>query len=304
MLHRTTTDAPESLEIHVLGAGKGESIILNWPGDHWGVVDCYAPTLKDHTTNPTLQFLRDRGVKDLEFVCLTHPHDDHFRGMSQLLEQLKVKNFWRFPTVSARDLRLLAKSMVVDAARGDVEERKENANDFVRTMSIVNERRKNKEICQMMVTGHQQLYPVPFEQSAKFQIWSFAPHGNQLGKYEQALSASFTTDEKLLPNPPRVSHNDVSVGLLVMFGNTRIMLGGDVEQAAWADICPQHYREHFFVDAIKVPHHGSETGFIPDLWGKLAGRKKPIAVIAPYRRFCLPKPNALRHIGSTPRRSC
>jgi hypothetical protein len=43
-----------------------------------------------------------------------------------------------------------------------------------------------------------------------------------------------------------------------------------------------------------APH---KTGFIPGLWGDLAGRKKPIAVIAPYRRFQLPKRDALRHIG-------
>jgi beta-lactamase superfamily II metal-dependent hydrolase len=296
MPHKTTTDAPESLEIHVLGAGKGESIVLGWPGNRWGVVDCYAPLLKDHVTNPTLQFLYGRGVSELEFLCLTHPHDDHFRGMSQLLEHLEVKYFWRFPTVSARDLRLLAKYSIVDPERGNVAELLENANDFVRTMAIVNERRDSDQINQMMVSGHQQLYPVPFDQAAQFQVWGCAPHGNQLGDYERALSASFTKDERLRPNPPHVSHNDISVGLLIQFGKTRILLGGDVERAAWSDICPQHNREHFFVDAVKVPHHGSDTGFIPGLWGNLAGRKKPIAIIAPYRRFGLPKQDALGHI--------
>ena len=297
MLPKTTIDAPESLGIHVLGAGKGESIVLAWPGNRWGVVDCYAPSLNDHNTNPTLRFLRSRGVSELEFLCLTHPHDDHFRGMSQLLEHLNVKYFWRFPTISASDLKRMAKYMVGDTERGDVAELKENANDFVRTMTIVNERRKNDQIDQMMVNGNQQLYPVPFDQSAEFQIWGFAPHGNQLGHYEQALSASFTAEGRLRPNLPHVSHNDISVGLLVVFGKTRIVLGGDVEQSAWADICPQHNREHFFVDAVKVPHHGSDTGFIPGLWGDLAGRKRPIAVIAPYSRFRLPKQVALRHIS-------
>jgi beta-lactamase superfamily II metal-dependent hydrolase len=297
MPHKTTTDAPESLEIHVLGAGKGESIVLGWPGNCWGVVDCYAPSLNDHATNPTLQFLRGRGVSELEFLCLTHPHDDHFRGMSQLLEHLKVKHFWRFPTISVRELKRLAKYMVEDTERGDVAELKENANDFVRTMTIVNERRESNQLDQMLVNGHQQLYPVPFDQSAQFQVWGFAPHGNQLGHYEQALTASFTAEGQLRANPPHVSHNDISVGLLVVFGKTRVVLGGDVERAAWADICSQHKREHFFVDAVKVPHHGSETGFIPGLWGDLAGRKKPIAVIAPYRRFRLPKRDTLQHIG-------
>jgi beta-lactamase superfamily II metal-dependent hydrolase len=282
---KTTTKAPESLEVHVLGGGKGESIALAWPGNRWGVVDCYAPSLKDHTSNPTLQFLQSRGVSELEFLCLTHPHDDHFRGMSHLLEHLGVRSFWRFPTISARDLLHLAKYLVIESERGGVDELKENANDFVRTMHIVRNRLKSG-----------QLYPVPFDQSAPFQIWGFAPHGNQVARYEQALTASFTANGQLRRNPPHVSHNDISVGLLIMFGKTKIMLGGDVERAAWIDICPQHAPGHFSVDAVKVPHHGSDTGLIPGLWASLAGRKKPIAVIAPYHRFQLPRPDALQHI--------
>jgi hypothetical protein len=85
------------------------------------------------------------------------------------------------------------------------------------------------------------------------------------------------------------------VGLIVVFGKTRVVQGGDVERAAWTDIRPEHNRDYFFVDAVKVPHHGSETGFIPGLWGDLAGRKKPIAIIAPYRRFRLPNRQPGRH---------
>lgn len=83
---------------------------------------------------------------------------------------------------------------------------------------------------------------------------------------------------------------------MVTFGKTRVLLGGDVEQAAWKDICPEFKEDHFHVHAVKVSHHGSETGFITDLWEKRLGKVKPVAVIAPYRRFQLPKTNALAHI--------
>ena len=115
MAHKTTIDQSESLELHVLGAGKGESIILRCPGGGWGVIDCYALSLDDLASNPTLQFLKERGVSVLEFLCLTHPHDDHFRGMSQLLEQLEVKHFWRFAGLAGRDLQRLALLLSVDA---------------------------------------------------------------------------------------------------------------------------------------------------------------------------------------------
>ena len=81
-----TTD-DKRLEIHVFGAAKGESIVLRLPSGQWGVVDCYSGSLKDSSKNPVLKFLTDRGVDHLAFLCMTHPHDDHYRGMSHLLER-------------------------------------------------------------------------------------------------------------------------------------------------------------------------------------------------------------------------
>ena len=296
MARKTTTDDPESLEIHVLGAGKGESIVLRWPGDRWGVVDCYTPSLSDYDTNPTLRFLQSQGVSELEFLCLTHPHDDHFRGMSQLLERLIVKHFWRFAGLSGRDLRQLAQYLLIDAERSGSSELTENANDFVRTMALVNERRQGGHLRQKTATGFQQLYPVPADTSARFQIWSFAPSGNQVGHYENALAACFTEDGRFRARLPQAHHNAVSVGLLIRFGETQVILGGDIEQLGWNDVRQDLQRENLFANAVKVSHHGSETGYVPGLWKDLAGGKKPIAVIAPYRRFRLPKPDAISHI--------
>lgn len=153
MDRKMITDATGFLELHVLGAGKGESILLRWPENKWGVVDCYAQSLSNPETNATLQFLRSHDVTELEFLCLTHPHDDHFRGMSHLLDHIRVNYFWRFAGLSGRDLRLLAKHMLMDAARSGSKEMDENANDFVRTMQLVHERRLAGHLRQKIVTG-------------------------------------------------------------------------------------------------------------------------------------------------------
>src|SRR5579872_584692 len=87
--------AEDLLEVHVINAGVGESIVIRMPGEGWGVVDCYSRCAADPDANPTVRFLRDRGVVRLEFLCLTHPHDDHYRGMSHLLELFNPRYFWR-----------------------------------------------------------------------------------------------------------------------------------------------------------------------------------------------------------------
>ena len=78
-----------------MNAGYGESIIIRLPNGKWGVVDCYASSISDSGKNYTLQFLLERGIKELEFVCLTHPHEDHYRGLSHLLQEFPVRFFWR-----------------------------------------------------------------------------------------------------------------------------------------------------------------------------------------------------------------
>jgi beta-lactamase superfamily II metal-dependent hydrolase len=296
MARKTTTDSSELLEIHVLGAGKGESIVLRCPGGEWGVVDCYAPSLEDCSTNPTLQFLKQQGVSELEFLCLTHPHDDHFRGMSQLLEHLTVKHFWRFAGLAGRDLKRLAQVFHVDAERSGVSELAGNASDFVKTMSLIQQKRSASQLRQKTVSGYQQLFPIPAGNSEPFQIWSFAPSGNQLASYEEALASCFTADGRFRSPLPQAHHNSVSVGLLIRFGDTRIVLGGDIDPSGWRDALDEIQEDQFFVDAVKVSHHGSVTGYAPGLWEVFSAKRKPIAVIVPYRRFRLPKAEAIKHI--------
>lgn len=216
--------------------------------------------------------------------------------MSQLLEHLKIMHFWRFAGISARDLILLTKYMLLYADRVDIEEERDSAKEFARTMELVNTLREKGQLHQKTAAGYQQLYPVPTNPSAQFQIWSFAPSGNQIASYESTLAASFDVGGDLLDEHPEPHHNSVSVGLIVKFGVTRIILGGDVEKAAWSEVRREMRDDDLQADAVKVSHHGSETGYVDGLWKVLAGKKKPIAVIAPYRRFKLPKPDALDHI--------
>ena len=80
----------DTLTIHVISSGIGESIVIGLPDKKWGVIDCYTPDITDPSKNPTIDFLRKNGVKELEFICLTHPHSDHYRGLRDLLLCFKI----------------------------------------------------------------------------------------------------------------------------------------------------------------------------------------------------------------------
>src|SRR3954452_21250288 len=95
------------LGVHVIGAGYGESIVLEMPNGGVGVIDCFAPRLKATTrderlqANPTLGFLVNHlGAHSLAFLAFTHPHEDHGRGLTHLLEEFRdhIGWIWVFPS--------------------------------------------------------------------------------------------------------------------------------------------------------------------------------------------------------------
>jgi hypothetical protein len=96
---------PKALGIHVIGVGFGESVVLELPNGRIGVIDCCAPRLKASSreerlrANPTLRFLvNDLRATALAFLGFTHPHEDHGRGLSHLLEEFhgRIERIWVF----------------------------------------------------------------------------------------------------------------------------------------------------------------------------------------------------------------
>jgi beta-lactamase superfamily II metal-dependent hydrolase len=90
---------PEDLVIHFLNVGFGDNIVLEFPEDNgvrrYGLVDCF-------DGGKTLRYLRalqhipagsSQKVR-LKFVCATHPHYDHVKGIREVIESSVCEAFW------------------------------------------------------------------------------------------------------------------------------------------------------------------------------------------------------------------
>jgi hypothetical protein len=92
--------------------------------------------------------------------------------------------------------------------------------------------------------------------------------------------------------------NAVSLGLLVKYGRSEIVLGGDVEAPNWRAFHASESCPNLDPCLVKVSHHGSKSGCIRGMWnGGFFGRQKkpPIAVVTPWQGR-LPDPHVLDEI--------
>jgi beta-lactamase superfamily II metal-dependent hydrolase len=290
-----TTDQPR-LSIHVLGAAKGESIVIQLPDGRWGVVDCYARSPDDPSSNPTISLLREQGAGELEFLCLTHPHDDHFRGIGQLLDEFPVRYFWHFGAQSAAQFKLLVKYVRLEAEQEATEESRQSGRLFSEIWQRVDRFRRAKKTRLKECRPATLLYPVPADWSAHFRVIGLAPSAEQSAIYHKGYTECFDQAGRFKDRLPREHHNRISIALLLIFGSTKIILGGDVESPGWTDVLMDINPHELAANLVKVSHHGSTTGYCGDLWKHFSASGKPHAVITSYLSQGLPQRRALDHI--------
>lgn len=295
MTSATTIDQ-QNLQIHVFGSSKGESVVVGLPGGGWGIVDCYAGIANDPATNPALKFVEDRGIKELEFLCLTHPHDDHYRGMLTLWDSLKVKFFWRFGGLDANTAKKLMNylGLMEKHETGSIESTTELAKILAKLKR--NTRGRNGPSHAKQVASKMQVYPQSLDRSADCQIWGIAPSGDNQENYSHGLLSFMSEKGKPLNKLPHSHHNIISVGLVIEWGATRVVLGGDIEEKGWRHALAECRELLTNVTAVKVSHHGSTNGYCSELWPTLGGIQCKCAIVTRYRGSKLPDPIALTHI--------
>jgi beta-lactamase superfamily II metal-dependent hydrolase len=289
----SSTETP-SLEVHILGGSKVESIILKLPDDRWGVVDCYSESTADSGANPTVRFLRGRGVESLFFVCLTHPHDDHYLGMSKLIEEFEPEEFWRFGCLGHEHVLKLLRYQELRARKApEDEELSRSSQELNAVFDAVVERAVNRRTMRVCRANSQtNPYPKRSEPEGTYKIECLSPTGRQVERYERAIVSCIGPDGEIARVLPHSQHNDISLVLRITYGKTKVILGGDLETFGWQEVVEETGEPNLSACAVKVSHHGSETGYCERLWEHFSREGRPTAVVAPQYRYYLPRPNA------------
>ncbi len=81
------------LEIHFIDVGQGDAVLIKTPDSRNIMID--AGVDDDAVTDKVVNYLKDNGVKTIDYVIATHPDADHIGGFPAIFDNFKVKFVFR-----------------------------------------------------------------------------------------------------------------------------------------------------------------------------------------------------------------
>lgn len=269
----------DRLCLAVFGPGHGEAALLRFPDGSIGVVDGCG----EGPRNPVLGLLSGMPAARLRFVALTHPHEDHLMGMAEVIREFRPEEVWfggaDHPRMYQPIVRRLRRAEHRTAAEHDAAAppRHKRLADLVNQM--VGRRRTRWGALQSL--GDRQLHVDEADcRGHRLRVRSLLPTTTSRfrawrhHRTPATSAAPVETDIEQLD----ADVNDLSAVLLIEWGDTRILLGGDAEVGGqgrgWtaADVPDR-------IDILKVPHHASSGAFHQPTWERL---RTDVAIVTPY----------------------
>lgn len=230
------------LEIYIIGyRTKGESIVVLFKEQekvfYSFVIDSYYKKYK-RITNRTISILTGNGVKIIPLLIMSHPHEDHIKGIEGLIGTYCDENSqFYYPArsfdIETGEVKLTPKEKkILKLVRENNKNKKTFSNavgvtaggyNMLRTVYLYDINDYNKE------------YPLPIEIVAITPITS--------------VNDAKAVNSKLDPN-------DLSISIVVNINDYYLLLGSDITNSHIDKLDRELLSG---VKFVKIPHHGSST---------------------------------------------
>ncbi len=266
------------IEIIVFACGHGDTILLHLPGDKWALVDCYLP--KGPVRRRFFRLIEDRNISRLDLLCLTHPHRDHFWGMSEVVEYF---------TSSSRSIGIYC----------------DTGFDPQQIIDIL----KQKRFAKSEVAEYEKLH-CQLDDLIENKVIGYYPADKNtepipvVGTHQQVRLVPVAPDPSVVRRMTRSTlekgrvHGSLNALSLILAlhvaTDTRecnMLLTGDAEASALeesAELLKEglgNPDRRFDLDVIKVPHHGSATSYSESLMNLKRSGSACVAAISVGTRW-------------------
>jgi hypothetical protein len=230
-----------------------------------------------------LDYLRALGVdcaKDVAVVLATHWHDDHVRGLAEVVDACENSRFLCSSAFRTEEFLELTQSNVLGAER---------TTSGVRELRAILETVRSRKTAGSSNAGPTfVLESAIIEQSAHCEVRALSPSSAAIERAMAAIASMLP--EQLRPHlrVQSPSSNEGSVALWMKGPAGAALLGADVERQGtddrgWGAILALDPAASGRARLAKVPHHGSESGHDQRMWDDLLDLR-PAAVLTPWSR--------------------
>lgn len=282
------TSPPNNSDVEITligtGGGYGESVVVKIGIDKWIIVDsCINPHTKEPLAIEYLTNIKADFSNVILIVC-THWHNDHIKGLSKLLSLCPESEFCFSAVNDLNKFLFLCELDYTKTLKGS----KSSTNEFANCLEIINKRGNYFTKAQSNLL----LYNID-ENGCKFELFALSPSPKTLIDFDGEISELITEFGQRNTAIINKSPNDKSVALLLKFNKVRVLLGADLEigksdDEGWRHIVKHSkVRDEYKSDLYKIPHHGSENGYLEEIFDVLVNNDS-VLKMTPYRSSRLP----------------
>ncbi|WP_341918930.1 MBL fold metallo-hydrolase [Hydrocarboniphaga effusa] len=272
--------AADEIEVSLIGPNIGECVVVHVGDNRWIIVDS---CLDDQSGRPAaLAYLEALNVspQSVVLVVATHWHDDHIRGLVQILEACDNASFCASPLMNELEFMsaICAYNKEPLTASGSGVQELYRATEYLARLGRPIVRALESRMIRRWGDG----------QPMQSEIWTLSPSDEGFNRFIASAKRITPTAKQTQHRAPLILPNDTSVVLQVVIGQVSVLLGADLEESGdarfgWSAILGSQGKPAIKSQVFKVPHHGSSNGHHPDVWSKMLS-PDPIAVLAPYSR--------------------
>lgn len=294
----------DQLEISLFGPGYGESILIHTGNNEWIIVDSCIDTTTGRP--PAITYLENIGVNpstDVKMIVSTHWHDDHIRGLSDIVRICGNAEF-----VCSTALKYKEFFELIELYRQNGLDNVTGVSEFTSIFDILKKRGSHPK----WAVSDRMIWKTNFNingSSINCSIHSLSPSDKEIEK-------TFISISDILPKcgsyPARIvppKQNESAVVLWVQVGIENVfLLGSDLEekgdlQTGWSAIIDSLSLNENRAIIYKVAHHGSITGHHQPVWDNLLSDES-LAILTPFTRGKkLPSESDIQRIISMKKKS-
>lgn len=266
------------LDIYHFGKGVGECSLVKLPDGTWIIIDSFV----DDGVPVAKSFLDAKGIPlaSVKLICLSHWHDDHVRGSSELFNLCSSAEI-AIPMLMAKD----EFKAFLDARELDPSSTfSSGVNELFGILKTLKERGKRPILC----CNNKVIW-----RSSGGVVESLSPSDADIGDFLVNISEwsrSFDASGRI-PSPNR---NDTSVAMVVDAHNVKAVFGADLEirkeDSGWQAVCDKSWQNRGQAGFFKIAHHGSPNADYEPFWQKVL-EANVVAVLSPYGRGRTKRPS-------------